>query len=69
MNTAIKLPTIFLNLRTSLGVETVDEFTREIGQCPKEFRAYVSKMVNEYHLSGMNVYRSSRSTKEWRNKT
>ena len=68
MNTAIKLPTIFLNLRTSQGVETVDEFTRELGQSPKEFRAYVSKMVGEYHLSGMSVYRSSRCTRDWKNK-
>ena len=64
----IKLPTIFLNLRTSQGVETVDEFTREIGQNPKGFRAYVSKMVSEYHLAGMSVYKSSRCTKDWSTK-
>lgn len=60
--------TIYLNMKTSHGTETVDEFTREPNQSSKEFRAYVSKMVNEYHLAGMNVYRSSRCTREWSTK-
>lgn len=60
--------TVYLNMRTTQGVETVDEFTKEIGQDFKTFRAYVSKMVQEYHIAGMPVYRSSRPTKEWANK-
>jgi hypothetical protein len=60
--------TTYLNMKGAYGIETVDEFTREVNQSPKEFRAYVSKMVSEYHLAGMNVYRSSRSTKDWANK-
>ena len=59
--------TIYLNMKTNCGVETVDEFKREPQQSSKEFRAYLSKMVAEYHLAGMNVYRSSRCTKEWKN--
>ena len=59
---------IYLNMKTSNGVETVDEFSREVGQDPKEFRKYVSRMVSEYHLAGMGVYRSSRCTKDWSNK-
>ena len=62
------MTTVYLNMRTSHGVETVDEFTREETQTPKQFRAYVSKMVQEYHISGQPVYRSSRPTKEWANK-
>jgi hypothetical protein len=62
------MKTIYLNMKTKEGVETVDEFSPEIGQTPKEFRLYVSKMVNEYQLAGMNVYRSGRCTKDWRNK-
>ena len=62
------MQTIYLNMKTSFGVETVDEFTREPGQSFKEFRAYVSKMVSEYHLAGMHVYRSSRCTKDWATK-
>jgi hypothetical protein len=56
-------------MKTAQGVETVDEFTRELNQSPKEFRAYVSKMINEYHIAGMNVYKSSRPTKDWANKS
>ena len=62
------MQTIYLNMKTSCGVETVDEFTKEPGQSFKEFRAYVSKMVHEYHLAGMPVYRSSRCTKDWATK-
>ena len=60
--------TVYLNMRTSQGVETVDEFTR--GQDAPEnwgdFFAYVREMIRNYHESGMSVYRSSRATKEWR---
>ena len=59
---------IYLNMRTNYGVETVDEFEREKGQDPREFRKYLNDMVKEYHLAGMNVYKSSRCTKEWKNK-
>lgn len=59
---------IYLNIRTFYGVETVDEFTREESQSPVEFRKYVSAMVSEYRMAGMNVYRSSRCTKDWASK-
>jgi hypothetical protein len=62
------MKTVFLNMKTSEGVETVDEFTREQNQNPIEFRKYVNQMVKEYHLTGMNVYKSSRSTKYWKQK-
>lgn len=62
------METIFLNIRTSQGVETVDEFTREEGQSPKEFRLYVNQMYKEYQIAGMNVYKSSRCTNDWKNK-
>ena len=62
--------TVFLNTKTSYGVETVDSFTRgeDAPATTKEFRAYVREMIREYHLSGMPVYRSSRCTNEWKNK-
>lgn len=62
--------TVFLNFRGSYGIETVDSFTpgENAPENHKEFRAYVSKMVSEYHLAGMPVYRSSRCTKEWAQK-
>lgn len=62
------MTTIYLNMKTNSGVETVDEFTKEEKQTNKEFRAYVSEMVSNYHLAGMNVYRSSRCTKDWKQK-
>jgi hypothetical protein len=62
--------TIYLNMKTSYGVETVDEFTRgeDSPQTPIEFRKYVRSMAAEYRLSGQNVYTSSRCTKEWKTK-
>lgn len=63
----ITMTTIYLNLKSSTGVETVDEFTQEPNQTWREFRKYVSNMVSEYQLAGMNVYRSSRCTKDWKN--
>lgn len=62
------MKTIYLNIKTNLGTETVDEFTQEVGQTHKEFRLYVNQMVKEYHLANMHVYKSSRCTNEWRNK-
>jgi len=59
---------VYLNMRTSSGIETVDEFAREEGQNPIEFRRYVSEMIEGYHLAGMKVYRSSRCTNDWKNK-
>jgi len=63
--------TIYLNMKTSYGVETVDEFNiSEFQQCEKypTFRKYVNAMVTEYHLAGMNVYKSSRCTNDWKTK-
>lgn len=62
------MKTIYLNIRTSQGVETVDEFTREENQTSKEFRLYVNQMVKEYQIAGMNVYKSSRCTNDWKTK-
>lgn len=59
---------IYLNMKGSYGIETVDEFTREDNQSPKEFRKYVNEMVREYQLAGMDVYKSSRCTNDWKNK-
>lgn len=60
------MKTIYLNWKGPQGTETVDEFTPEAGQHWKEFRAYVRKMIAEYHLAGIAVYRSSRCCKAWK---
>jgi len=62
------METIYLNIRTSQGVETIDEFTREKSQSLKDFRKYVNEMVKEYNIAGMNVYKSSRCTNDWKQK-
>lgn len=62
------MQTIYLNMKTPAGIETVDEFTREENQSPKEFRKYVNTMIQEYNLCNMYVYKSIRSTREWKNK-
>ena len=52
------MKTIYLNVRYSTGVETVDEFTKGSDNTPedrKEFRLYVNQMVKEYHLAGIQV--------------
>jgi len=60
--------TTYLNMKTKQGVETVDEVSIELNQSPKEFRVYLAKMIAEYKLAGIDVYRSSRCTKEWARK-
>ena len=59
---------IYLNWKGPKGRETVDEFTLGEGAPPnkREFRAYVKKMVVEYHLGGMDVYQSSRPCAGWK---
>lgn len=63
------MKTVFLNIKTSQGVETVDEFSKdEHTDKSISFGKYVNQMVREYRMSGMNVYKSQRCTKEWRSK-
>lgn len=58
--------TTYLNMKSVYGTETVDEFTREENQSRKEFNRYVNDMVKNYRMAGMNVYISTRPTKQWR---
>ena len=60
----------YFNIKTQYGVETVDCIDQKdfIGKSHKEFRQEVRRLYEEYHLAGMNVYISSRSTKDWREK-
>jgi hypothetical protein len=61
--------TKYLNLKTSYGVETVDQLDRAEFNSYKEFRAELLRLRREYHIAGMGVYASSRATKEWREQT
>lgn len=60
--------TVYLNMKTQQGVETIDQFTKEETQTPRQFREYVRKMIKEYIIAGMGVYESRKCTKEWANK-
>ena len=61
------MSTVYLNWKGPCGTETVDEFTEGV-DAPggyREFNKYVSKMVREYNMAGMSVYRSRRACKAW----
>jgi len=57
---------VYLNMKSSYGVETVDELSRSDFDTGKQFRAEVRRLINEYHIAGMPVYASSRCTKDWK---
>jgi len=62
------MQTIYLNVRTSEGIETVDQFTQG-EDSPKEYREfkkYVNDMIGNYHMTGQNVYKSQRCTNYWK---
>jgi hypothetical protein len=55
----------YLNLRTSYGVETVDQLVPADFPDRKAFRAELRRLVAEYHLGGMAVYVSRRPCRDW----
>jgi hypothetical protein len=56
----------YINFKGCQGVETIDELdARDFGSM-KEFRIKLRRLINEYVMSGHDVYISSRCTKEWR---
>lgn len=59
---------VYLNLKTSHGIETVDELNFKDFKTTREFKNEVKRLINEYHLAGMSVYRSSRCTNDWKNR-
>lgn len=60
---------IYLNLKTrAYGVETVDELEEIDFQSFREFKKEVRRLVSEYHMAGMPVYRSQRCDKSWKNR-
>ena len=57
----------YFNIKTSQGVETVDELNPSDFNSYKEFRTELRRLVNEYKMCGMSVYISQRSTNDWKN--
>ena len=51
------------------GVETIDQLSLDDFTSMKDFKTECRRLVSEYRLAGYgNIYISSRSTKQWRNK-
>ena len=57
----------YFNLKTSYGVETVDQIDRNEFTSYKEYKAELKNMLSGYRDSGMAVYLSQRCTNDWKN--
>lgn len=55
--------TRYINIKTSHGVETVDQLERIDFESYKEFKLELNRLLTEYRLSGMAVYISQRQAK------
>ena len=58
----------YFNIKSVYGVETIDELDSSDFSTLKEFRQEVKRLYREYNLTPMNVYTSSRCTKDWKNR-
>jgi len=58
----------YLNIKSSYGIETVDQLSEKDFKTYKEFRSELIRLKNEYRLCSMDVYTSQRCTKEWSKK-
>ena len=55
----------YFNIKTQYGVETVDQIDQKDFIWYKDYRQELRRLLNEYHLAGMNVYISSRACKDF----
>lgn len=53
----------YLNLKTSYGIETVDQLDSKDFDSLKEFKAELKRLIREYHLCKMPVYSSQKQAK------
>lgn len=63
--------TTYLNIRTSEGVETVDEISSNNYPSHKEFRKARMELIKEYrvaHSYYSGIYTSKRCTRDWQSK-
>ena len=58
----------YFNIKTSYGVETIDQLDAKDFNSYKDYIAELRRLKNEYRLAGMNIYISQRATKEWNSK-
>jgi hypothetical protein len=57
---------IYLNIKTSEGVETIDQLDKEDFKTFVELNKEVKRLINEYHIAGIAAYRSSRAASNWK---
>jgi hypothetical protein len=57
----------YFNLKTNYGVETVDCIDLRDYTTYKEYICELRRLKSEYHMCGMNVYISQKSTKDYAN--
>ncbi len=58
------MKTIYLNMKTNQGTETVDQISREDFATRAEYVKELKNIVKEYNLAGMKVYTSQRQVKQ-----
>lgn len=56
----------YFNIKTSYGVETVDELNSNDFNSYKEFKREKERLLQEYHFCNMAVYTSQKCTKDWK---
>jgi len=59
---------VYVNIKTSFGVETIDEINESDFKTFKEYLAEKRNVIKEYRTIYDNVYFSQRCTKDWKNK-
>lgn len=58
---------VYFNTKSQYGVETVDSYDSREFESISEFKAEVKRCLVETRKAlGMNIYRSSRCTKDWK---
>jgi len=62
------MATVYLNWKGPDGLETVDELSESDFATYREFAAERKRLIAEYAMAGMDVYRSSRACNAWKDK-
>lgn len=60
--------TIYINIKTAEGVETIDEVRREDFKTFRDFKAELRNVREGWSQAGAPCYTSRRCTREWRAK-
>ena len=58
----------YFNLKIDNVVETIDELDSSDFKTLKEFKIALKNLISEYRIAKMDVYRSQRCTKDWKNR-